>query len=97
MKIVPTNVNRTVVTRVIVAWAVLSLLAGTVAFYVEWGRINRSVFELTVNESKRYIEHIGAVGPEHVGVLERQAREFLKGDFISLRLYGVDKNTNTAQ
>ena len=32
MKIVPANVNRTVVTRVIVAWAALSLLAGTVAF-----------------------------------------------------------------
>ena len=91
MKIVPANVNRMVVTRVIAAWAALSLLAGTVAFYVELVRVNRSVFELTVNEAKRYTEHIHAVGPEHVGVLERQAKEFLKGDFISLRLYGVDK------
>lgn len=77
--------------RVILAWAALSLLAGTVAFYVQWERVNRSVFELTVNESKRFIEHIDAVGLEHVGILETQAKEFLKGDFISLRLYGVDK------
>ena len=91
MKIVPGHVNRTVITRVIVAWAALSLLAGAVGFYVEFERVNRSVFKLTVNESKRYTEHIDAVGPEHVGVLEKQAREFLKGDFISLRLYGVDK------
>ena len=91
MKIVPANVNRTVVTRVIVAWAALSLLAGTVAFYVEWGRVNRMVLALATNETKLFTEHIDAVGPEHVGVLEKQAREFLKGDFISLRLYGVDK------
>jgi HD-GYP domain-containing protein (c-di-GMP phosphodiesterase class II) len=49
------------------------------------------VFSLTVNESKRFTEHIDAVGPEHVAVLETQAKEFLKGDFISLRLYGVGK------
>ena len=91
MKIVPANIGRTVVTRVIVAWAALSLLAGTVAFSVDLVRVNRSVFELTINESKRFTEHIGAVGPELVGVLETQAQEFLKGDFISLRLYGVDE------
>lgn len=92
MKIVPANVNRTVVTRVVVAWAALSLLAGAGMFYVELGRVNRSVFELTANESKRFTEHIEAIGPEHVGVLETQAKEFLQGDFISLRLYGAGKN-----
>jgi HD-GYP domain-containing protein (c-di-GMP phosphodiesterase class II) len=91
MKIVPANINRTVATRVIVAWAALSLLAGTVAFYIELERVNRSVFELTANESKRFTEHIEAIGPEHVQALEQRAKEFLQGDFISLRLYGVDK------
>jgi hypothetical protein len=33
MKIVPANVRRTVVTRVILAWAALSLLAGTVSCF----------------------------------------------------------------
>lgn len=64
MKIVPGHVNRTVITRVIVAWAALSLLAGAVGFYVELERVNRSVFKLAINESKRYTEHIDAVGPE---------------------------------
>ena len=91
MKIVPGHIGRTVVTRVILAWAALSLLAGTVMFYVELERVNQSVFELTINETKRFTDHIDAVGPEHVGVLERQAKEFLQGDFISVRLYGADK------
>ena len=91
MKIVPANVNRTVVTRVVVAWAALSVLASAGMFYVELGRVNRTVFGLTTNETKRFTEHIEAIGPEHIEVLKKQAGEFLKGDFISLRLYGVDK------
>ncbi|MEK7877157.1 MAG: hypothetical protein AAB325_13305, partial [Pseudomonadota bacterium] len=91
MKIVPANVNRTVVTRVIVAWAALSLLAGTVVFYVELGRVSRMVFGLTTKETQRFTEHIEAIGPEHVEVLKTQAEEFLRGDFISVRLYGVNK------
>jgi HD-GYP domain-containing protein (c-di-GMP phosphodiesterase class II) len=91
MKIVPGNVGRIVAARVILAWAALSVVAGAATLYFELGRVNRMVFGLATNESKRFIEHIDAVGPEHVGVLETQAKEFLQGDFISLRLYGVDK------
>ena len=91
MKILPGNVRRIVVKRVIVAWAALSIVAGALAFYVELERINRSVFLLTFNESKRFTGHIDEVGPQHVGELEAQAKEFLKGDFISVRLYGADK------
>ncbi len=91
MKTVPANVRRTVVTRVIVAWAALGLLAGAVALHIELGRIDRIVHGLATSETKRFTEHIEAIGPEHVGVLEEQAREFLKGDFIALRLYGTDK------
>lgn len=91
MKIVPGNVGRTVVTRVIVAWAALSLLAGTMAFYVELGRVNRMVHGLAANETKRFTEHIEGIGPEHVEALEQRAKEFVQSDFISLRLYGLDK------
>lgn len=91
MKIVRANIGRTVVTRVILAWAALGLPAGAVVFYVELGRFNRSVFELTANESKRFTEHIKAIGPEHVGVLETLAKKFLQGDFISLRRYDANK------
>ena len=91
MKIVPANIRRTVVTRVILAWAALSLLAGAVALYVELGRANRMVLELAANETKRFTGHIEAIGPEHVGILEQQAKAFLEGDFISLRLYGTDQ------
>lgn len=91
MKIVPANVRSMVVTRVILAWALLSLLAGALALYIELGRANRMVHELAANETKRFTEHIEAIGPEHAGQLEAQAKEFLKGDFISLRLYGADQ------
>lgn len=91
MKIVPADVRRIVVTRVIMAWAVLTLLAGMVVLYVEIGRVNRLVLGLTTNESKRFTEHIEAIGPQHLEFLEKQAREFLRSDFISLRLYDIDK------
>lgn len=92
MKIIqPVDVRRTVLVRVIAAWAALSLLAGAVVLYFEVGRINRIVLGLAAGETRRFTEHIEAVGPEHAEALERQAREFLKGDFNSLRLYGVDQ------
>ncbi|MEK7361164.1 MAG: HD domain-containing phosphohydrolase [Pseudomonadota bacterium] len=91
MKIVPATVPRTVVTRVMLAWAVLTLLAGMVVLYVELGRVNRMVLGLATNETKRFTEHIEGIGPEHVEALEQRAKEFVQGDFISLRLYGLDK------
>ena len=53
MKIVPGHIGRTVVIRVILAWGALSILASAGMFYVELERANRSVFEMTINESKR--------------------------------------------
>ena len=92
MKIVPANVNRTVIKRVILAWAALTLLSGIVVLYIELGRVNRTVLGLATNEAKLFTEHIEAIGPEHFGALEKEAREFLRGDFILLRLYGADQN-----
>lgn len=80
-----------VATRVVVAWAGLSLLAGAVTLYVELGRVNRMVLRLAVDETKRFTEHIEAIGAEHTGALQKRASEFLQGDFISLRLYGADQ------
>src|SRR3972149_6222875 len=80
-----------VVMRVILAWVALSLLAGAGTLYFELGRVNRMVLGLAANEARGFTEHIEAIGPEHVELLEKQAREFLQGDFISLRLYGTDK------
>ncbi|MFY9314557.1 MAG: HD domain-containing phosphohydrolase [Burkholderiales bacterium] len=91
MKIVPGDVARTVAMRVILAWAGLSVLAGAATLYFELERVNRMVLGLAANETKRFIGHIEAIGPEHVGALEIQAGEFLQGNFVSLRLYGIDK------
>ena len=91
MRVVPGNVARLVGVRVILAWAVLSLLAGAATLYFEVGRVNRFVLTLSASESKRFIDHIQSIGPEHAAALEKQAAEFLRGNFISLRLYGTDK------
>ncbi len=42
MKIVPRNVGRIVATRVILAWAALSLVAGAATLYFELERVNRT-------------------------------------------------------
>jgi HD-GYP domain-containing protein (c-di-GMP phosphodiesterase class II) len=91
VRIVPANVGRIVATRVILAWAGLSVLAGAVTLYFETGRVSRMVFGLAANETKGFIGHIDEIGAEHVGALEKQAKALLQGDFVSLRLYGIDK------
>ncbi|MBI4292383.1 MAG: HD-GYP domain-containing protein [Betaproteobacteria bacterium] len=91
MRIVPGNVGRMVAARVMLAWAALSLAAGAVTLYIELERVNARVLGLAASESKRFTEHIVAIGPEHREELEEQAAEFLQGDFISLRLYDLDK------
>ena len=91
MRVVPGDVGKIVAMRVILAWAGLSVLAGAAMLYFELERVNRMVLGQAAYETKRFIGHIGAIGPEHVGALETQAREFLQGNFVSLRLYGIDK------
>jgi HD-GYP domain-containing protein (c-di-GMP phosphodiesterase class II) len=91
MRIVPGNVGRTVAVRIILACAALSLLAGAATLYFELARVNRAVLGLASNEARRFTEHIEAIGPEHAGALEKQATEFLRGDFVLLRLYGADQ------
>jgi len=90
MKFVPANVGSMVIRRVILAWAVLSLVSGAMALYVELGRVNRLVLGLATKETRSFTEHIEAIGPEHTAALETQTREFLRGDFILLRLYAAD-------
>lgn len=91
MKIVPGDLGRTVARRVLLAWAALSVLAGAATLLLEVERVNRAVLRQAADEAKRYTAHIDAVGPEHLDILQKQAGEFLQGNFVSLRLYGIDK------
>lgn len=79
-----------VVTRVILVWAALSLAAGAAVLYVEVGRVSQRALVLAADETERFIEYIEAIGPEHLGALDKQAKELFKGDYISLRFYGTD-------
>lgn len=91
MRIVPGNVPRLVAVRVILAWAALSVLTGAATLYLEVGRVDRFVDALAAGESQRFIDHIQDIGPEHATALRAQAEDFLRGNFTSLRLYGLDK------
>ena len=55
-----------VVTRVILAWAALSLAAGAEVLYVEMGRVSQTALALAANHTECFIEHIEAIGPEHL-------------------------------
>ena len=91
MKIVPGDVGGVVLKRVVAAWAVLSVVAAAAALYFELARINRTVLGQARSEAKRYTGHLEAVGPQHLEALQTRAREFLEGNFTSLRLYDADK------
>ena len=65
MKLVPANIPRTVVTRVALAWAVLSLLAGAGALYLELGGVNRLVHDLAATEALERRRPAGPVTRSH--------------------------------
>lgn len=83
------GIHRRAITRLAVAWAVLSLLAGGAVFYVELRKAEDHILEMALDEAKAFAAHVRP-GVDHHTVLKRKADEYLKRHMVVIKLYRPD-------
>lgn len=81
------NIHRTILIRVVLAWLTLSLVLGAIVFYLEMKKSDALMLHLAITESRSFTEHLGQDDLTHLTLLKQKADDFLKSDFISVRVY----------
>lgn len=81
------NIHRTVLIRLVLAWLILSLALGAIVFYLEMEKGDALMLELAMTESRSFTDHMNQESIAHLEVLKQKAEDFLKSDFISVRVY----------
>ena len=84
------NIHRTVLIRLVSAWLILSSALGAVVLYLEMEKADALMLELAITESRSFRDHVRQIDgrdPSHLELLRQRAAEFLKSDFISVRVY----------
>jgi len=89
------GIHRTVLKRLLVVSAALSVGIGTLAFYLEMRQAEGLVLRLALEESRsftaRSLEHLNRPGIEHDLALRRVAEEFLQRHFVLVTFYDRDQ------
>lgn len=84
------SIHRTVLARLALVWLVLSLVLGAIVFRLEMNRADALMLDLAAAESRSFTDHVRRIDPRdpsHLEALRQRAAEFLKSDFISVRIY----------
>ena len=84
------NIHRTVLIRLALVWVTLSLALGVIVFYLEMKKVDALMLDLATTESRSFTDHVDRIDPRdpsHLDALRHRAAEFLKHDFISVRVY----------
>ena len=81
------NIHRTVLIRLVLAWLTLSLVLGAIVFYLEMEKTDALMLHLAITEARSFTDHMNREDIVHLEVLKRKAENFLKSDFISVRVY----------
>jgi HD-GYP domain-containing protein (c-di-GMP phosphodiesterase class II) len=80
------------IARLVLGWFVLSILMGTVVYFVEIGKVDDFVVNLAMEESGSFVQdnvdYLNSPNPAHHALLlERSEEHIRKGHFIALALY----------
>lgn len=84
------NIHRIVIHRLLLAWLLLSVLAGGGVYYLEAEKIDDYVVALASAESARFTAadiDVGKRSPERLAELRQQAEEFVREHFVVVELY----------
>lgn len=82
--------HRTVLARLAVVWAALSLVLGTGAFLLEMRKTDALMLQVATERSRDFIAHVDRVGDAdatHLEALRQSAAQTLKSGFASVRVY----------
>ena len=71
------NIHRTVLSRLLFAWVVLSVALGAIVLYAELKKADALLHRMALTEAESFVQHIGDGDTGHVDTLHRNAYEFL--------------------
>ena len=87
------SIHRIVLRRLIIAWFVVSLLAGGLIYYIELEKIDDAVVALAANQATSFVPEgldTGKRSAEELRILREKAGEFVKRNFVVIEVY--DRN-----
>lgn len=87
------SIHRIVLRRLLLAWLVVSLLAGGLTYFVELEKIDDAVVALAASQSRHFAPDgldTGARSAEELALLRDKAGEFVKRNFVVIEVY--DRN-----
>jgi hypothetical protein len=96
MPAITRTIHRKLIARLVLGWLVLSILMGTVVYFVEIGKVDDFVVNLAMEESGSFmsdnVDYLNSPNPAHHALLlERSEEHIRKGHFIALALYTRDR------
>jgi HD-GYP domain-containing protein (c-di-GMP phosphodiesterase class II) len=96
MPTVNRTIHRKLIARLVLGWLLLSILMGTVVYFVEIGKVNDFVVNLAVEESRSFlhdnVDYLNSSDPAYHALLRERSEEHIrKGHFIALGLYTKDR------
>lgn len=96
MPIVTRTIHRKLIARLVLGWLLLSVLMGTVVYFVETGKVDDFVVNLAVEESGSFlhdtVDYLNSPDPAHHALLRKRGEEHIShGHFIALALYTRDR------
>jgi putative nucleotidyltransferase with HDIG domain len=87
------SIHRIVLRRLLLAWLVVSLLAGGLTYFVELEKIDDAVVALAASQSRHFAPEgldTGSRSAEELALLRDKAGEFVKRNFVVIEVY--DRN-----
>ncbi len=93
-----THTHQRVLLRLFSGWIVLSLLIGSIVFYLEMEKIDARVLKLATQEASTFnsdvLDHFNPIDQAHPKIIqqiEQLSTEFLQQHFIAIELYDANK------
>ena len=90
------NIHKKLILRLALAWFILSIVIGTVIYFIEHEKIDDFVVGLAENESKKFIademKYLDNLTPSNFAILRQKSQEhLLAGGFSIVEFYDKDK------
>ena len=96
------NIHKRVIKRLLLVWILLSIIIGTIAYFVEIEKIDNLMVDLAIQESELFANDFHAYfhnpGPANYNNLKNKTQEHINNmHFITLEIYDKDKKKILAE
>lgn len=81
------NIHKKIIKHLLLGWLLLSLVIGSVVFYLKMNQLDQQMLVLAMEESRHFTVEIDRSSASQLAQLKLKAETFLKGHFMLLELY----------